>query len=131
VLLLRIKVANFHECFNCNFPKIAIYCLGKDDEAKRWLLEAMRIALPHGFITPFVETVTTLGGLIEQCLEREFPAYRRAVLEQWEHTLILSILLDTFFSNNLWFLRWNIMGWSVAKSHYIPAHRLTPIVTLF
>jgi ABC-type proline/glycine betaine transport system ATPase subunit len=45
--------------------------------------------------------------------------------------VILPILLDTFFSNNLWFLRWNIMGWSVAKSHCIPAHRLAPIVTLF
>jgi len=28
--------------------------------------------------------------------------------------VILSILLDTFFSNTLWFLRWYIMGWSVA-----------------
>ncbi|MGE5613441.1 MAG: helix-turn-helix transcriptional regulator [Bacillota bacterium] len=65
---------------------IACFCLGHDDEARRWLLEAMRLALPHGFITPFAETVTSLGGLTEQCLEREFPAYRKAVLGQWDRT---------------------------------------------
>ncbi len=31
-----------------------------------------------------------------------------------DEMMILSILLDTFFSNTLWFLRWYIMGWSVA-----------------
>lgn len=65
---------------------VACHCLGRDDEARRWLLEAMRLALPHGFITPFAEVVTALGGLIEQCLEREFPACRDAVLGQWERT---------------------------------------------
>jgi ABC-type cobalamin/Fe3+-siderophores transport system ATPase subunit len=45
--------------------------------------------------------------------------------------VILPILLDTFFSNNLWFLRWDIMVFHYAPSHYIPAHRLAPIVTLF
>jgi len=64
----------------------ACHCLGRDDEARRWLLEAMRLALPHGFITPFAEVVTTLGGLVEQCLEQEFPACRKAILEQWSRT---------------------------------------------
>ncbi|MCX7715334.1 MAG: helix-turn-helix transcriptional regulator [Clostridia bacterium] len=65
---------------------VACHCLGRGDEARHWLLEAMRLALPHGFITPFAEVVTALGGLIEQCLEREFPACRDAVLEQWSRT---------------------------------------------
>jgi len=65
---------------------VACYCLGRDDEARRWLLEAMRICLPHGFITPFAEVVAALGGLTEQCLELEFPACRDAVLGQWERT---------------------------------------------
>ncbi|WP_242848956.1 hypothetical protein [Syntrophomonas palmitatica] len=65
---------------------VACHCLGRDDEARRWLLEAMRLALPHGFITPFAELVTALGGLIEQCLEREFPSCRDAILGQWERT---------------------------------------------
>ena len=65
---------------------VACHCLGRDDEARRWLLEAMRLALPHGFITPFAEVVTALGGLLEQCLEREFPACRDTVLGQWKRT---------------------------------------------
>lgn len=65
---------------------VACHCLGRDDEARRWLLEAMRICLPHGFVTPFAEVVTALGGLMEQCLELEYPACRDAVLEQWKLT---------------------------------------------
>ncbi len=65
---------------------VACHCLGQDDDARSWLLEAMRLALPHGFITPFAEVVTALGGMVEQCLEREFPAFREAVLGQWNRT---------------------------------------------
>lgn len=65
---------------------VACHCLGCDDEARRWLAEAMHLALPHGFITPFAEVVTTLGGLMEECLEREFPSCRGAVLGQWQRT---------------------------------------------
>lgn len=65
---------------------IACRCMERQDEARQWLLAAMRIALPHGFITPFSEIVTALGGLLEQCLEREFPDYRDAVLGQWKRT---------------------------------------------
>ena len=65
---------------------IAYYALEREDEAKRWLLEAMRLALPHGFITPFAELITAFGGLLEQCLEQEFPNYYGAVIEQWERT---------------------------------------------
>lgn len=64
----------------------ACYSLGRPDEAGRYLLDAMRLALPHGFITPFAELVTTLGGLVELYLEQEFPDYRDTVIEQWKHT---------------------------------------------
>jgi DNA-binding CsgD family transcriptional regulator len=65
---------------------LSYYSLAREDEAKRSLMEAMRIALPHGFITPFAEVVTALGGLVEQCLKQEFPQYHDAVLEQWKRT---------------------------------------------
>ncbi len=66
----------------------AVSCcyLGRTDEAKRWLLSALRMSLPHGFITPFAEIVTALGGLMEQCLKQEFPKYLDTVLGQWERT---------------------------------------------
>jgi DNA-binding CsgD family transcriptional regulator len=65
---------------------VACRALGREDEAKRWLLETMGLALPHGFITPFAELVTALGGLMEQCLEQAYPQYHDAVLRQWGRT---------------------------------------------
>ncbi len=65
---------------------VACYYLGRVDEARRSLRKAMHVALPHGFITPFAEVVTGLGGLVEQCLEQEFPDYYTAVMGQWKQT---------------------------------------------
>jgi DNA-binding CsgD family transcriptional regulator len=65
---------------------VACYYLERGEEAKRWLLEAMRMGLLHGFITPFAEVVTTLGGLVEQCLKQQFTEYYDAVIRQWEDT---------------------------------------------
>ena len=65
---------------------ITCYALERKEEAKSWLLSAMRLALPHGFVTPFAELVTSLGGLMEQCLEQEFPGSYKTVMEQWERT---------------------------------------------
>lgn len=65
---------------------VACHLLEQEDEAKRWLLDAMRIALPHGFITPIAEVVASMGGLVEQCLKQEFPGCLGAVIEQWKRT---------------------------------------------
>jgi DNA-binding CsgD family transcriptional regulator len=62
----------------------ACHSLGRDEEARRWLFDAMSIALPHGFITPFAENVTALGGLTEHCLKQCFPDYYDAVIGQWK-----------------------------------------------
>lgn len=65
---------------------VACQCLGYGEEARQHLLDAMRIGLPHGFVVPFAEVVTALGGLMEQCLEQAFPAYYDAVIGQWKQT---------------------------------------------
>lgn len=67
-------------------PAIACYSLGRVDEARHHLLEAMDRALPHGFVTPFAEHLTALGGLVEQCLERKFPDFYDPVIDQWKRT---------------------------------------------
>jgi len=66
----------------------AMACSGLDrvDDAKRYLLDAMRIALPHGFITPFAEAATAFGGLLELCLEQEYPEYYDTIIDQWKRT---------------------------------------------
>ena len=66
---------------------IACHHLERDDEARRWLLRAMHLCLPQGFISPFAEVVTQLGGLVEWCLEREFPEHYDAVIGQWKRTV--------------------------------------------
>lgn len=66
---------------------VACCALKRKEEAKHWLLSAMRLALPHGFITPFAELVSEFGGLVEACMEQEFPDYRNAVILQWKNTV--------------------------------------------
>jgi len=65
---------------------IACVALGRMDEAKRRLSEALAICLPHGFISPFAESATAFGGLLEKCLEQEYPEHYGAVTKQWQRT---------------------------------------------
>lgn len=65
---------------------IGCHALERVDEAKSYLMAAMTMALPHGFITPFAELVMAFGGLLEQCLEQAFPDYYEAVIAQWQRT---------------------------------------------
>ena len=65
----------------------ACYALKQPEACKRHLLEAMRIGLPHGFISPFSETITDCGGLVEECLRLEFPESYDAVIALWERTI--------------------------------------------
>lgn len=79
---------------------LACHCLGREDEARRWLLEAMRIALLHGFMTPFAELVSDFGGLVEQCLEEAFPGCCDAVIGQWERTVKNWITFHNHFTKD-------------------------------
>ncbi|MCL2046462.1 MAG: LuxR C-terminal-related transcriptional regulator [Oscillospiraceae bacterium] len=60
--------------------------LGRMDEARRYLSDALRLALRHGFITPFAEGLTHYGGLLEKLLEQDYPEYYNAVINQWKNT---------------------------------------------
>ncbi len=79
---------------------LACHRLGREHEAARRLLEAMRIALPHGFITPFAEPVSDFGGLVEKCLEEEFPHCSNAVIEQWKCTVKNWITFHNHFTRD-------------------------------
>ena len=74
--------------------------LGQIDEAMRWLLEAMRIALPHGFITPFAESASVFGGLLEKLLEQEYPAYYDVTINQWKRTFVNWSSFHNFFTKD-------------------------------
>ncbi|MDD4494482.1 MAG: hypothetical protein PHV32_09085 [Eubacteriales bacterium] len=79
---------------------LACHFLGRGNEAKHRLLEAMRIALPYGFITPFAESVSDFGGLVEQCLEEEFSACCDAVISQWKRTVKNWITFHNHFAKD-------------------------------
>lgn len=84
---LREQGITFPEIYLRLVCALACRCLERVDEAKRLLLNVMRVALPHGFITPFAEAVADFGGIVEQCLEQEFPEYYDAVIAQWKRTV--------------------------------------------
>lgn len=77
---------SFHDVYFRVACAIACTGLGQNDAAKKWLADALRIAVPHGFLAPFVESATTFGGLLEQLLEREYPAILRSIPERWERS---------------------------------------------
>lgn len=79
---------------------LSCHCLGRGNEAGRWLLEAMGIALPHRFITPFAENVSDFGGLVEQCLGEAFPGCRDTVVRQWERTVKNWITFHNHFTKD-------------------------------
>ena len=61
---------------------VACCALGRLDEARDYLRRVMRDCLPIGFISPLMEHSPLFGGLLEQILEREFPAYYDSVTGQ-------------------------------------------------
>ena len=83
----REKGIKFEEIYLRVVCALAHHHLERTDEAKHWLLETMHIALPHGFITPFAETISDFGGLVEQCMEQAFPEHYDTVIGQWKHTV--------------------------------------------
>jgi len=65
----------------------ACCALGRLDEAEKYLLDIMNKCLPHGFITPFTESLPLFGGMLEKLIEREYPGYYSSVTEQSEQTV--------------------------------------------
>lgn len=96
----------------------AIACreLGYEDDARKYLLEAMRLGFPHGFITPFAENVATLGGLMEQCLEQEYPDLYQEVLSQWEKTFDKWIIFHNQFTKENITLILTLREYHIARS---------------
>ena len=61
----------------------ASFDLGDKERAKEYLLCAMRLGLPAGFIAPFADYLGTLGGLVEMCLDAHYPQYKAPVTALW------------------------------------------------
>lgn len=64
----------------------ACFDLGDKEQAKEYLLCAMKLGIPAGFIAPFADYLGTLGGLAETCLEAYYPHYKTPVIELWSRS---------------------------------------------
>ncbi|WP_303857102.1 LuxR C-terminal-related transcriptional regulator [Aminicella lysinilytica] len=60
------------------------YDLGEEEQAEASLCAAMDLGLPCGMITPFADSFTMLGSLMDKCLQRLYPEYRKPVEDLWE-----------------------------------------------
>ena len=78
-----ITYASIYHRISCS---IACCALDRMKEAEEYLMEALEVCLPHGFITPFAESAIAFGGLLEVCLKRNYPAYYNGITAQWERT---------------------------------------------
>ena len=79
---------------------VACCAMGQMSEAEHYLMEVLHTCLSHGFITPFAESVTAFGGLLEKCLKRDFPAYRDMITQQWQNTFTNWISFHNYFTQN-------------------------------
>lgn len=64
----------------------ACYDLDDTAQAKAYLLSAMQLGLPAGFIAPFADYLGTLGGLVETCLDMHYPQYKAPVTALWSNS---------------------------------------------
>ncbi len=71
-----------------NLTLCAQACCDLDDRtrARAYLLSAMRIGLPAGFIAPFADYLGTLGGLVESCLDERYPQYKAPITALWNQS---------------------------------------------
>jgi DNA-binding CsgD family transcriptional regulator len=65
---------------------VAYYALGRNEEAEKSLLAAIRFNLRYGFITPLADMVHASVGLVEKLIKQEFPEYHDAVVAQARRT---------------------------------------------
>ncbi len=66
----------------------AAACVGLGDKlrAREYLLEALALGMPHGFLTPFAENIANLSGLVEECVRQHYPWAYAGLIDQWEKT---------------------------------------------
>ncbi len=54
------------------------------EQAKRYLNAALALGMPAGFIAPFADSPGDFGGLVETAMERDYPQYRKDVIDLWK-----------------------------------------------
>lgn len=74
------------DVYNLTLCAQAYFDLGDKERSKEYLLLAMKLGLPAGFIAPFADYLGTLGGLVEACLEEYYPNEKAPIIKLWNHS---------------------------------------------
>lgn len=64
----------------------ASYGLGDETQAKKYLLQALDLGLPCGFVMPFADTIGSFGGLLERLIAQRYPEYLESVTGLWSRS---------------------------------------------
>lgn len=66
----------------------AAACIGLDNKirAREFLQDSLMLGMTHGFITPFVENIANLNGLVEDCVKQQYPHAYDTLIAQWQGT---------------------------------------------
>ena len=80
---------------------IACFELERHNEAEFWLSDAMKLNLPHGFVTCFAELIPLLGGMTERILEREYPLYYRVVIDHQKRLFANWVIFHNYITNDM------------------------------
>lgn len=82
----RADDVTFHAIYFRILCAIAAVRQNETKEAQRWLTAALNLAVPYGFITPFAESRTAFGGLLEPLVTVRCPAWLPQLQQQWNNT---------------------------------------------
>ena len=64
----------------------ACFAMGDMEPARRYLLTAMQLGLPCGFLMPFADNLGDFGGMMEELLAEHYPDCREPILRLWERS---------------------------------------------
>jgi DNA-binding CsgD family transcriptional regulator len=101
-----LALCNYNSLHTREDSYLKLFCaeaclfLGRDKEAKQYLLGAMDADLPYGFITPFAEGISYFGGHMESLLEQEYPQYYGAITEQWGNIYANRLIVHNRFAKD-------------------------------
>lgn len=74
--------------------------LKQDEQALLHMQKAFDMGLPDGFLTPFAEHVTSMGGRMETFLKVYYPDFRKPVMKQCENTLSHWIVAHNMYARD-------------------------------
>lgn len=74
------------DVYNLTLCALACFDLGERERAQEYLLRAMKLGLPAGFIAPFADYLGSLGGLVEICLDAYYPRYKAPIVALWRRS---------------------------------------------